>query len=112
MDKPQIISHIEKSLDFTLFDCKWIPRSARFVVLGSYPRGTGALLVYEVSHRDVTKIQDRETASSLKCGTFGASSLQVPCFCIWKLRHLIYIHVQTFSIESIIYIGYNTLTLA
>lgn len=77
MDKPQIISHIEKSLDFTLFDCKWIPRSARFVVLGSYPRGTGALLVYEISHREVTKIQDRETTSSLKCGTFGASSLQV-----------------------------------
>lgn len=76
MEKPQIISHIEKSLDFTLFDCKWIPRSARFVVLGSYPRGTGAILVYEIVHREVKKISDKETPSSMKCGTFAASSLQ------------------------------------
>ncbi|XP_039256703.1 dynein axonemal assembly factor 10-like [Styela clava] len=76
MEKPQIISHIEKSLDFTLFDCKWIPRSARFVVLGSYPRGTGAILVYEISHREIKKINDKETPASMKCGTFAASSLQ------------------------------------
>ncbi len=53
MDKPQIIAHVQKSLNYTLFDTKWIPRSAKFVVLGNHARGTGALQIYEVSHGNV-----------------------------------------------------------
>lgn len=56
MDKPQIISHVMKSLNFTLFDVKWIPCSAKFVVLGNHPRGTGALNVYELSHADLKPV--------------------------------------------------------
>ena len=58
MDKPQIIAHVQKSLNYTLFDCKWIPSSAKFVVLGNHPRGTGALQVYEVSHGDANLISE------------------------------------------------------
>ena len=58
MDKPQIISHIQKSLTYTLFDCKWVPCSAKFVVLGNYARGTGALQVYECTKGDVTVIHE------------------------------------------------------
>mgnify|MGYP001795633039 CR=1 FL=1 len=58
MDKPQIIAHVQKSLNYTLFDVKWIPVSAKFVVLGSHPRGTGALQVYEVSGGDVKLLKD------------------------------------------------------
>lgn len=54
MDKPQIILHVQKSLNYTIFDAKWIPCSAKFVVLGNYARGTGALQIYEVSHGDIT----------------------------------------------------------
>lgn len=53
VDKPKIIEHVVKSLDYTVFDARWIPCSARFVVLGNYPRGTGALQIYEVSKGDV-----------------------------------------------------------
>lgn len=53
VDKPKIIEHVVKSLDYTLFDARWIPCSARFVVLGNYARGTGALQIYEVSKGDV-----------------------------------------------------------
>lgn len=45
MEKPQILVYIEKSLNYSPFDVKWIPRSAKFVSLGSHPRGTGALQV-------------------------------------------------------------------
>ncbi|XP_076809462.1 dynein axonemal assembly factor 10-like [Clavelina lepadiformis] len=76
MEKPQIISHMEKSVNYTLYDCKWIPRSAKFVTIGSHPRGTGALHVYEISHRDLIQLKVYETPTSLKCGTFAASSLQ------------------------------------
>ena len=49
LSKPQIIVHIEKSLNYTVFDAKWIPCSPKFVVVGSHPRDTGALEVYELS---------------------------------------------------------------
>lgn len=54
--KPQIITHIEKSLNYTVFDSKWVPSSAKVVVLGSYPRDTGALQVYEISKGELKQV--------------------------------------------------------
>lgn len=48
-EKPQIISHAEKNLNYTVFGVKWMPCSAKVVVLGSHPRDTGALQLYELS---------------------------------------------------------------
>ncbi|KAL4237762.1 WD repeat-containing protein 92 [Mactra antiquata] len=76
MDKPQIILHVQKSLNYTVFDAKWIPCSAKFVVLGNYARGTGALQIYEVSHGDLNLVKEAEKSKAFKCGTFGASNLQ------------------------------------
>lgn len=76
MDKPQIICHIEKSLPFSLFDACWIPCSAKFVVLGSKPRGTGVLQIYEITEGDAKVIKDVEKNTAFKCATFGASSLR------------------------------------
>lgn len=56
MDKPQIICHVEKSLNYTLFDCKWIPKTAKFVVVGSQPRGTGTIELFEICSTDVKSI--------------------------------------------------------
>jgi hypothetical protein len=58
MDKPQIISHVHKPVNFTLFESKWIPCSAKFVILGNHPKGTGALQIYEVAHGDVKLLTD------------------------------------------------------
>lgn len=58
MDKPQIILHVQKSLNYTIFDAKWIPCSAKFVALGNYARGTGALQIYEVSHGDLNLVKE------------------------------------------------------
>ena len=57
LEKPQIIGHVEKSLNFTLYDTKWIPSSARFVALGSYPRNTGALQIYEIEQGDLKLVK-------------------------------------------------------
>ena len=57
MDKPQIILHAQKALNFTLFDSKWIPSSAKFVVIGNQPKGTGTIQIYEVSHGDVDLVK-------------------------------------------------------
>ncbi|XP_043911889.1 dynein axonemal assembly factor 10 [Protopterus annectens] len=76
MDKPQIIVHIQKGLNYTLFDCKWIPCSARFVCMGNFARGTGVMQVYEVQHGELQMVKEIEKAKPIKCGTFGATSLQ------------------------------------
>lgn len=76
MDKPQIIAHVQKSVNFTLYESRWIPSSAKFVILGNHARGTGALQIYEVSHGDVKLVTEVEKTKALKCGTFGATSLQ------------------------------------
>lgn len=75
-EKPQIISHIQKSLNYTVFDSKWIPCSAKFVCLGNFARGTGVMQIYEVQHGEVQLVKELEKAKPLKCGTFGATSLQ------------------------------------
>ena len=49
LEKCQIITHVEKSLNYTVFGVKWIPSSAKVVVLGSHPKDTGALQIYELS---------------------------------------------------------------
>ena len=48
--KPQIIPYCEESLDgITLFDVKWIPSSARFVVLGSHVKGHGLIQIHSLT---------------------------------------------------------------
>jgi hypothetical protein len=54
MDKPQIVEHASKALNYTVFNVKWIPRSARLVSLGSHARGTGALEIYSLSKGELS----------------------------------------------------------
>lgn len=116
-ERPQVVSHVQQALSYTLFDCKWVPRSARLLCLGSAARGTGVLQLYELRAgrlallREVSggkgKGRERprlsaegaaegglgggmrapaepvvsfpgkiEKAKPIKCGTFGAASLQ------------------------------------
>ena len=75
-NKPQIIAHIEKSLDFSIFDTKWIPCSAKFCVIGSKPNGNGIVKVFELNSGELDLIREFEQKTSYKCGTFGASSLR------------------------------------
>ena len=58
LEKPQIIAHIQKSLNYTVFDSKWVPCSAKFVCMGNYPRGTGVLQIYEISHGELQLVKE------------------------------------------------------
>jgi WD40 repeat protein len=75
LEKSQIITHITHSLPFTPFDVKWIPCSAKFVVVGQLPRGTGSLSVYQLTAQSIELISESEKPTAFKCGTFGASTL-------------------------------------
>ncbi|KAJ3413444.1 WD repeat-containing protein 92 [Chytridiales sp. JEL 0842] len=76
LNKPQIVTLVSKSLNFTPYDVKWLPCSARFVVLGQHSRGTGALQVYELEQGKAVLVHETEKQNAFKCSTFGASSLE------------------------------------
>ncbi|KAG2382948.1 hypothetical protein C9374_004915 [Naegleria lovaniensis] len=78
MDKPRIIEHINKPLNWTVNDCKWIPSSARFIAAGGVPRGTGCIQVYTLTEdgKDVNKLYDIDHKHPFKCCTFEATGLE------------------------------------
>ena len=45
----------EKSSEMTLFDCRWVPCSARFVVAGTHTKGHGILTVYTITETEELK---------------------------------------------------------
>jgi uncharacterized protein with WD repeat len=45
MAPPKVVELLSTSVSFTVHDVKWVPHSARFVVLGAQPKGTGTLEV-------------------------------------------------------------------
>jgi len=55
---PQIIEHVKKSVNFTPYDTRWVPCSARFVTMGLYPRGTGVLQVYEMKLGELKLVKE------------------------------------------------------
>ncbi|GBG60252.1 hypothetical protein CBR_g3496 [Chara braunii] len=53
---PSILEHVRKTVDVTVYDTKWIPCSARFVLLGSHSKSTGSIQVYELAGNDVKRV--------------------------------------------------------
>ena len=49
LNAPQIIEHVSHSLAYTPFDVKWIPCSAKFVVMGQTPRAKGIIQIYQMN---------------------------------------------------------------
>eukprot|EP00041_Stephanoeca_diplocostata_P008006 m.114948 g.114948 ORF g.114948 m.114948 type:complete len:359 (-) comp17130_c0_seq2:395-1471(-) len=76
LSKPQIIELAQHSVSYTLFDARWVPSSARFVALGNYARGTGAIEVCGLDDGRITVHRKCEKPAAIKCGTFGASPLE------------------------------------
>ncbi|KAG1656108.1 WD repeat-containing protein 92 [Nymphon striatum] len=68
MDDPQIISHIEKSVDYSLYDVKWMPCSAKFVSIGCRPNGSGIIQLYELSQNGVELLSECERGFSAMNG--------------------------------------------
>ncbi|XP_059607500.1 dynein axonemal assembly factor 10 [Phlebotomus argentipes] len=76
MDKPQIVEFLSQSVNYSVFDVKWIPRTAKFVVAGSRPQGSGVLQVYELEENTLQLRHEISQDKSLKCCSFGASRIR------------------------------------
>ncbi|RKP19476.1 WD repeat-containing protein 92 [Rozella allomycis CSF55] len=103
LERPQIIPHLSKSLNYSPFDAKWIPCSAKVVCLGQHPRGTGAIQIYELNGPELKLISESEKPHGFKCGTFGASSLQNRQLATGTLEG----HLQVWDIENLSNPVYN-----
>lgn len=76
MDKPFILCHIEKAVDFTVFDTKWLPCSAKCVAVGNQPNGAGILKLFELSAGGLDQIAEHKQTAGIKSCSFGASALR------------------------------------
>jgi WD40 repeat protein len=74
MDKVQTLAHIEHSLDYSVFDVKWIPFSAKFISIGTKSNGKGVIQIYELDSPKLNLVKEITQENSLKCCSFGISS--------------------------------------
>ena len=77
-NKPQMVEHVNKQLPLTVYETKWVPCSARFCVLGSPPRQSGMIQLYNLVKGDAELVAELERPKAFKCGTFGHSSRRAP----------------------------------
>ena len=75
LNAPQIIEHISQSVNYTPFDVKWIPCSAKIVVTGQTPRAKGIIQIYQMNKGKLEIVSEFIKEYGFKCSTFGASSL-------------------------------------
>lgn len=75
MNKPQIVEHITHSVDYSVFDVKWVPNTAKFVIIGAKSTGAGILQVMEMNENNLDVVATIERNKSLKCCSFGASGI-------------------------------------
>ena len=73
MDKVQMLAHIEKSLNYQIFDVKWVPYSAKFIVIGTKTNGKGIIQFYELDSPNIELINEIQLDNALKCCSFGTS---------------------------------------
>nr|XP_023022500.1 WD repeat-containing protein 92 [Leptinotarsa decemlineata] len=76
LQKPQIICHKEKSVNYAIHDVKWIPCSAKFVSVGGKSNGAGIVEIYALTGEGVEKQSEFCKKDHFKCCTFEASSLR------------------------------------
>ena len=66
MIRPQIFAFSEEPTDITLFDCRWVPCSTRFVVAGTHAKGHGVLRVYTMGGGEREEIKQLGKSSRTK----------------------------------------------
>lgn len=49
LNAPQVIEHQSISLDFTPYDTRWVPGTAKFVLGGQTPSAKGILKMYKLN---------------------------------------------------------------
>ena len=86
INAPQIIEHLNRSLDYTPYDVKWIPDTCKFMLGGERPKATGLIEIHQLTKGELKVISKIENPRGVKCSTFGASPVNNTCFCFGDLE--------------------------
>lgn len=70
-----MLAHIEHNLNYSVFDVKWIPCSAKFVACGSKMNSQGIIQIFELDSPKLNLCREINLESAVKCSSFGASSI-------------------------------------
>ncbi|KAI0982885.1 hypothetical protein GJ496_011568 [Pomphorhynchus laevis] len=72
---PSIILHSQTAVDYTIFDCKWIPGEAKLTSIGIKPNASGIIQVQQLLSSNEEKglklVQEIPTESGLRCSVFN-----------------------------------------
>lgn len=71
INAPQIFEHFSKSLNFTPFDVKWLPYSAKAVLIGQTPKMEGIIKFYTLGKDDLVEMVSQSFGKGLKCCSFN-----------------------------------------
>ena len=70
---PQMVDHLSKSLNFTPFETRWLPNSAKLLLGGQTPGAKGVLQVLQLDKTELKLVKEMSQTEGVKCGSFGAS---------------------------------------
>lgn len=73
MEQPFMFSHIKHMENFSVFDTKWIPQTAKFVAIGGRANATGLIKVYEMNGGQIDVVREINRKDTFKCAAFGLS---------------------------------------
>ena len=70
-DAPQIFEHFTKALNITPFDVKWLPYSAKAVLVGQTPKMEGVIKFYKLQKDELAEIKTQTFGKGLKTCAFN-----------------------------------------
>lgn len=73
MEQPFLHNHIAHVENFSVFDTKWIPQTAKFVAIGGRANATGTIKVYELNGTNIDLVREINQKNTFKCAAFGLS---------------------------------------
>lgn len=73
VDKSQMLAHIEQNLNYSIFDVKWIPCSAKIIVVGSKTNSQGIVQIYELNSPKLELCKEITKDSAIKCASLASS---------------------------------------
>lgn len=73
MEQPLMFTHITHVENFSVFDTKWIPKTAKFVAIGGRANRTGLIKVFDLNGNQIDVIREINKKDTFKCAAFGLS---------------------------------------
>jgi WD40 repeat protein len=75
MDKPQILVHAHKPLDYTPYAVRWIPTTPSLTIVGQSPSATGKIQTYTLEASTLVLKSTLDRAAAIKCAEYVGDKL-------------------------------------